>query len=397
LSCEPNSTASSVFPSLIAGATAVAVLRGLNQLGKEASTGPYERRRFLGAALGAAAGAAVSGFGAKAWIDGRFNAAPARAAVKLPTPTKALPQVSPATHLNVAGLDPFFTPNADFYRVDTALTLPQVDPKTWMLRIHGMVERPMMLSFADLLTHPLEEQDLTLTCVSNPVGGPYCGNARWLGVPLAPLLRQAGVQSGADQILCTSTDAMTIGTPVNAVLDGRESMLAIAMNGETLPIEHGFPCRMLVPGLYGYVSATKWIVDLELTTFSAAAGYWVQRGWSQQAPVKTASRVDVPRDGAVVSPGTVTLAGVAWATHRGIAAVEVQVDNGPWSEATLAASDTPDTWRQWSYAWNNAAQGSHRISVRATDGTGTVQTSAIQDVAPDGATGYHQITVNVSA
>jgi DMSO/TMAO reductase YedYZ molybdopterin-dependent catalytic subunit len=373
------------------------VLRGLNHVHLEASEGPYERRRFLGAVLGTAAGAAVGGFGGKAWIDGRYNAAPARAAVKLPTSAETLAAVPAAAHPNVPGLGPFFTPNKDFYRVDTALSVPQVDPKSWMLRIHGMVERPVELSFAQLLKLSLEEHDLTLTCVSNPVGGSYCGNARWLGAPLAPLLRQAGVKSGADQILSTSTDGMTIGTPVNAVLDGRDAMLAIAMNGEALPIEHGFPCRMLVPGLYGYVSATKWVVDLELTTFKSTAGYWVDRGWSQQAPVKTSSRIDVPKDGAVVPHGTVTLAGVAWATHRGVTAVEVQIDGGQWGEATLGNSDTPDTWRQWSYTWENAAQGSHRVAVRATDGTGKIQISAIQDVVPDGATGYHQITVNVSA
>jgi DMSO/TMAO reductase YedYZ molybdopterin-dependent catalytic subunit len=297
---------------------------------------------------------------------------------------------------NVSGLETFFTTNSSFYRVDTALSLPQVDPKTWALRIHGMVDRPVTLTFAELLKIPLIEHDQTLTCVSNPVGGPYCGNARWLGAPLAPLLRQAGIQVGASQILSRSTDGFTIGTPVETVLDGRESLLAVAMNGEVLPIEHGFPVRMLVPGLYGYVSATKWVVDLEITTFQDAQAYWVQEGWSQQAPVKTASRVDVPQDGATVSPGTVTVAGTAWATHRGIDAVEVRIDNGPWVETALAAADTSDTWRMWSYQWQDAQRGSHTVTVRATDGTGTLQTSVIQDVVPNGATGYHQITVNVA-
>ncbi len=395
-STRPNSNGGSLFPSLFAGIAAVAMLRWLTRLGEEVSDGPGERRRFLGAVLGTAVGAAVGGFGAKAWIDSRYNAAPARAAVKIPKPAMTLPPVSPATHPNVPGLGPFFTANKDFYRVDTALSVPQVDPSAWKLRIHGMVDRPYELTFEQLLKMPLEEHDLTLTCVSNPVGGPYCGNARWIGVPLAPLLRQAGVQSGADQLLSTSTDGMTIGTPVSAMLDGRDAMLAIAMNGEALPIEHGFPARMLVPGLYGYVSATKWVVDLNLTTFAANAGYWVGEGWAQKAPVKTSSRIDVPTAGAVVSPGTVTLAGVAWATHRGVTAVEVQIDGGQWAEAALAASDTPDTWRQWSYTWQNAQQGRHTIAVRATDGTGMVQTSKMQDVLPDGATGYHQITVSVA-
>ncbi|MGH6656029.1 MAG: molybdopterin-dependent oxidoreductase [Actinocrinis sp.] len=393
---RPDSNGGSLFPSLFAGIAAVLVLRWLTRLGENASEGPADRRRFLGAVLGTAVGAAVGGFGAKAWIDSRYNAAPARAALKIPKPTVTLPPVAPTTHLNVPGLEPFYTPNNNFYRVDTALSVPQVDPASWMLRIHGMVERPYELTFEQLLKMPLEEHDLTLTCVSNPVGGPYCGNARWIGVPLAPLLRQAGVQSGADQILATSTDGMTIGTPVSAVLDGREAMLAVAMNGEALPIEHGFPVRMLVPGLYGYVSATKWVVDLNLTTFASNAGYWVNEGWAQQAPVKTSSRIDVPRAGATVSQGTVTLAGVAWATHRGVAAVEVQIDGGRWSEATLATSDTPDTWRQWSYTWENAPQGRHTVAVRATDGTGMIQISKVQDVIPDGSTGYHQITVNVA-
>lgn len=391
---RPNSGPGSLVPSLLAGFTAVVVLRRLTALGETASRTSEDRRRFLLTALGTAAGAAVGGFGAKAWIDSRFDAAPARDAVRIPAPADPLPAAPAAAHPDVPGLGPFFTPNADFYRVDTALAVPQVDPSRWLLRVHGMVDRPFQLSFADLLRLPLAEQDLTLTCVSNPVGGEYCGNARWLGAPLAPLLRRAGVRAGASQLLSTSSDGMTIGTPVSAVLDGRDSMLAVAMNGQALPIEHGFPCRMLVPGLYGYVSATKWVVDLEVTTFEAASGYWVQRGWAQQAPVKTASRIDVPRDGASFPAGPAVLAGTAWATHRGVAAVEVRVDSGPWIEAVLAASDTPDTWRQWSLPWQ-ATRGGHQISVRATDGTGTVQTAAVQDVVPDGASGYHQINVNV--
>jgi DMSO/TMAO reductase YedYZ molybdopterin-dependent catalytic subunit len=393
---RPNANGSALFPSLLAGIAAVLVLRWLTRLGEDMSEGPTERRQFLGAVLGTAVGAAVGGFGSKAWIDSRFNAAPARAAIKIPAPLHPLPVEPASTQLNVAGLGPFFTPNTSFYRVDTALSVPQVDPSKWMLRIHGMVARPLEITFDQLLKMPLEEHDLTLTCVSNPVGGSYCGNGRWIGAPLAPLLRQAGVMSGADQILATSTDGMTIGAPVNVVLDGREAMLAVAMNGEALPIEHGFPCRMLVPGLYGYVSATKWVVDLELTTFASRAAYWVNEGWAQKAPVKTASRIDVPNSGASVPAGTVILAGTAWATHRGVTAVEVQIDGGQWSEATLATADTPDTWRQWSYTWKDAPRGNHQVAVRATDATGTIQTSEVRDVVPDGATGYHRISVNVT-
>ena len=385
-----------LFPSILGGAAAVFALRKLTPLGESASESPEERRRFLLTVLGTAAGAAVGGFGARAWIDSRYNAAPARAALKIPKPAVALKPEPASVRPDVPALEPFFTPNSQFYRVDTALSLPQVNPEQWKLRIHGMVDRPMEITFDQLLKMPLAEHDLTLTCVSNPVGGPYCGNARWIGAPLAPILRQAGVQSGAQQILATSTDGMTIGSPVEATLDGREAMLAVAMNGEALPIEHGFPCRMLIPGLYGFVSATKWVVDLELTTWAGASAYWVNEGWSQQAPVKTASRIDVPGDGGSVQAGTVVVAGTAWATHRGIEAVEIQVDDGPWVETTLATSDTPDTWRMWSYAWSGAAKGSHTLTVRATDGTGTLQTSVVQDVAPNGSSGYHQISVRVN-
>ncbi|WP_194918273.1 molybdopterin-dependent oxidoreductase [Catenulispora rubra] len=405
------------FPALLAGAATVIALRQLTLWSLQPSVSgpaadpaddaepaepaeparsaaPAERRRFLVTLLGTGAGALVGGFGSRAWLNSRYNVAPARAAVVLPEAATPLPQLPASVHPDVPDLEPFFTPNAQFYRVDTALTVPQVDPKEWMLRIHGMVDRPFAVSFAELLRMPLEEHDLTLTCVSNTIGGPYCGNARWLGAPLAPLLRQAGVQVGADQILSTSFDGMTIGTPVEAVLDGRQAMLAIAMNGQTLPVEHGFPCRMLVPGLYGYVSATKWVVDLELTTFAKNAGFWVGEGWAQQAPVKTASRIDVPGTGATLSAGTIAVAGVAWATHRGVAGVEVQVDKGPWVTADLATADTPDTWRQWSYPWH-ATPGQHTLTVRCTDGTGTLQTPVIQDTLPDGATGYHSIQVTI--
>ena len=394
-----NASASFLFPSLLAGLVTVLVLRWLTILGAEAAApeaGPTERRRFLLGAFGTTVGALVGGFGAKLWIDTRYNASAARAAVVLPKPESLLPEPAASVHPNIPALGPFFTPNSQFYRVDTALSLPQVDPNTWKLTVHGMVDRPFVITFDELLKYAFEEHDLTLTCVSNPVGGSYCGNARWLGTPLAPLLRRAGVQSGADMILSTSTDGMTIGSPVEATLDGRQAMLAVAMNGEALPIEHGFPCRMLIPGLYGYVSATKWVTDLNLTTYAQSSAYWTQNGWSPQGPVKTASRIDVPQGGATVSAGTVVLAGTAWATHRGVAAVEVQIDSGPWLETTLATSDTPDTWRQWSYRWTDAAHGGHTVKVRATDATGALQTSAVQGTVPDGATGYHTINVQVS-
>ncbi|WP_173963497.1 molybdopterin-dependent oxidoreductase [Streptomyces malaysiensis] len=396
---RPAADTSWLLPSLLAGLAAALVLPWLTILSlkeSEPSAEPSERRRFVLGTLGTAAGALVAGYGGDAWIKRRYDVSAARAKVVLPTPAKVLPRPPASVRPNVRGLRPFFTPTSQFYRVDTALTLPRVDPRDWKLKIHGMVDRPFEITFDELLSYRFEEHDMTLVCVSNPVAGPYLGNARWLGTPLAPLLRRAGVHRRADMILSTSTDGMTIGSPVEAVLDGRQAILAVAMNGEALPIKHGFPCRMLIPGLYGYVSATKWVTDLNLTTFAASDAYWTPRGYSPQAPVKTSSRIDVPASGATVPAGTVVLAGTAWATHRGIAAVEVQIDNGAWREATLAAADTPDTWRQWSYRWANASKGSHKVKVRATDGTGAVQTSAVQGVVPNGATGYHTITVQVS-
>jgi hypothetical protein len=235
---------------------------------------------------------------------------------------------------------------------------------------------------------------VTLTCVSNPVGGRYIGNARWIGAPLADLLREAGVDPGADQIVSRSVDGFTVGTPTAVVMDGRDAMLAVAMNGQPLPLEHGFPVRMIVPGLYGYVSATKWLVDIELTTFASYDAYWVRRGWAQQAPIKTESRIDLPKPGATVPAGPVTVAGIAWAQHRGISRVGVSVD-GAWLPARLAAQDTIDTWRQWVYDWD-AIPGEHTLAVRATDQTGATQTATLADPVPNGATGDHTISVTVS-
>ena len=200
------------------------------------------------------------------------------------------------------------------------------------------------------------------------------------------------MRPGADQLVARSVDGFTVGTPTAALLDGRDAMLAVAMNGEPLPISHGFPVRVVVPGLYGYVSATKWVIDMELTTFAAYDAYWVVRGWAQQAPIKTESRIDVPRGS--VSPGQRDIAGVAWAQHTGIEAVEVQIDDGAWTEAELAPQDTTDTWRQWRLAWD-ATPGDHRIAVRATDRTGVVQTPTLAEPFPDGATGYHTVSVAV--
>jgi DMSO/TMAO reductase YedYZ molybdopterin-dependent catalytic subunit len=315
--------------------------------------------------------------------------------VRIPVPADIAPPPPPGADLRITGLSSFITPNDHFYRIDTALFVPSVAADTWSLRIHGMVDREIRLDYRQLLARPLIERDVTLTCVSNEIGGPYISTARWIGAPLKDLLDEAGVRAGATQIVSRSADGFTVGTPTALATDGRDAMLAVAMNGEPLPLEHGFPVRMIVPGLYGYVSATKWIVDIELSTFAAFDAYWVQRGWAQQAPIKTESRIDTPRDGARVPAGQVAVAGVAWAQHRGVDRVEVRVDDGPWQAAELAQEDTVDTWRQWVFRWD-APAGGHTLSVRATDGGGTLQVERPAEPFPDGATGDHTIVVTVS-
>lgn len=352
------------------------------------------RRNFLFAAGASVAVAAVGTAGGRS-LATRKNVSMARQALKFPRAAEPAAPLPPGVSLPVPGISPFITPNNQFYRVDTAILVPQVDPSNWRLRIHGMVAREVTVTFDELLRRPLIEDYLTLCCVSNPVGGPYIGNAKWLGASLAALLREARPQRGADQLLATSADGFTSGTPLTAVLDGRDALVAVAMNGAALPTAHGFPARLVVPGLYGYVSACKWVVDLEVTTFAAAQGYWVPRGWSQLGPVKTESRIDVPTSGSSVKAGKVAVAGVAWAQHKGIEAVEARVDRGAWHEATLAAVPGIDTWRQWVWEWD-ATPGSHLIEARATDKTGYTQTSAIAEVAPNGATGYPSVQVSVS-
>ena len=354
----------------------------------------YDRRRFLRTGVAAAGVAAVSG-GLGRLLTGRSTAAASRAAATIPEPADAVPPLPDRADVGVAGVAPFLTPNQEFYRVDTALFVPAIDAATWMLRVHGMVDREIVLDYDGLLARPMIERDITLACVSNEVGGPYVGNARWIGAPLADLLHEAGVRPDATQIVSRSSDGFTIGTPTAVVMDGRDAMLAVSMNGESLPLEHGFPVRMLVPGLYGYVSATKWLVELELTTLDAYDAYWVQRGWAKEAPVKTQSRIDTPDSGARLAAGPVAVAGVAWAQHRGIERVEVQVDAGGWEEAELGAADTIDTWRQWVYRWD-AVPGSHALAVRATDGEGETQTAGRAAPFPDGATGHHTILLEVT-
>jgi DMSO/TMAO reductase YedYZ molybdopterin-dependent catalytic subunit len=352
------------------------------------------RRHFVVTALGVGAASVAAAVIGRTLAARRTDISAVRDAVHLPTPTDAATPLPPGSDLRIKDLSAFTTPNGDFYRVDTALVVPRISTADWRLRVHGMVDRETEISFKQLLARGLVERDITLACVSNPVGGPYVGNARWLGVPLADLLREVGVSPDADMLLSRSDDGLTIGTPTAVVLDGRDALLAVGMNGQPLPLEHGFPVRMVVPGLYGYVSACKWLVELELTTFEAETPYWVERGWARRAPVKTMSRIDTPRSFQHVAAGRVPVAGVAWAQHRGIAKVEVRVDGGAWHEARLADVPSVDTWRQWVWQWD-ATAGSHTLEVRATDRTGATQPSRRTEPFPSGATGWASTEVRV--
>jgi DMSO/TMAO reductase YedYZ molybdopterin-dependent catalytic subunit len=353
-----------------------------------------DRRRFLGLAIAASAAAAIAGAVARTANAAAQTAAQARAAFRLPTPVQTVDPVAPAADLDVEGLSSWLTANDDFYRIDIALQVPRIDPSTWTLRIHGMVEEEVVLTMDDVLALPMSEHYVTLACVSNTVGGDLIGNARWLGHPVRDLLALARPTDGADMALSSGPDGFTAGTPLEVLLDEeRASILAIGMNGEPLPIEHGFPARLVVPGLYGYVSATKWITEIEITRFADAQGYWTPRGWSELGPIKLASRIDAPSSN--VRAGEVTIAGVAWAQHTGVSRVEVDVDGSGWREATLASVVTVDTWVQWTYSWD-ARSGSHTIRVRASDTDGNVQTEQQAPPAPDGATGWHEVQVSVA-
>ncbi|WP_324277677.1 molybdopterin-dependent oxidoreductase [Blastococcus brunescens] len=319
-----------------------------------------------------------------------------RAAIRLPAPFRRAAPVTAGADLDIPGLTPLVTPNEEFYRIDTALRVPVVEPDGWQLEVRGMVDEPFTLTYAELLELPQIEADITLACVSNEVGGDLVGNARWQGVPLRALLERAGLQEGATQLLGRSVDGFTAGFPVLTALDVEEAMVAVAMNGEPLPAEHGFPARLVVPGLYGYVSATKWLSAIELTGWDVD-GYWIPRGWAKEGPIKTQARIDVPRAGGTVSAAErQVIAGVAWAPTRGIEGVEVRIDDGPWRPAELAERLDVDCWRQWYLPWD-ATPGRHVIAARATDGLGEVQTDERTPVAPDGASGYPVVEVEVEA
>jgi DMSO/TMAO reductase YedYZ molybdopterin-dependent catalytic subunit len=355
------------------------------------ASGAYSRRTFLMRSALVVGGSLVVAAAGRVLSRTRAAVENARESLRLPLVSARVPA---GVSVDVPGVSDWETPVDSFYRIDTSLSPPLIEPNDWQLRIHGMVDREIVLNYQDLLRRGLTDAWITLNCVSNPVGGPLIGNARWSGVRIADLLAEAGVQSGADAVLSTSKDGWTSGTPIEVLTDDRNALLAVAIDGQPLPIEHGFPVRMIVPGLYGFVSATKWVVDLNVSRFADFTAYWTARGWSPQAPVKTSSRIDVPDSGSSVNAGQVAIGGVAWAQHRGIDAVEVQVDGGAWAPATLAAEPTIDSWVQWRYEWD-APEGDHTIAVRATDGTGAIQSGRDVGVVPNGAEGYDTISIHV--
>ena len=403
-----EATAFSAAPTVVGTVVGVLILRALvsrlenwrasapgPSRGGAAGRPQYERRAFLLLALSAGVTAAAVGAGARMLGAAATAVRDLRAALTLPTPASTGAEITADSTLDVTGLTPFVTPNADFYRIDTALQVPSIDPTQWSLRVTGMVENEFELTWDQLTALPLDERLITLSCVSNEVGGTLVGNALWLGYPIRELLARARPTAGADMVLSRSQDGFTAGTPLEVLQDdATDALLAIGMNGEPLPLEHGFPARMVVPGLYGYVSATKWVTELKVTTFAADEAYWTPRGWSARGPIKLSSRIDVPRRGELAKAGTVAVAGVAWAPHTGIAAVDVRVDGGQWQSATLAKPVTVDSWLQWSFAWA-AEPGNHEIQVRATDTAGLMQTSTEAPPAPDGSSGLHMITVRV--
>ena len=363
---------------------------------REAATRQQNRRDFLRTAGGIGAAVVVT------TAAGRFLLAregvlsqPSMPPPRLPEPAVAAPDVDPAVSVDVEGVEPWLTPNDRFYRIDTALRIPRVDVATWSLAITGMVDVPFELSYEDLLAMPLEEHYVTLACVSNEVGGDLVDNARWLGVRLDRLLERAQVRPAADQIVGRSVDGFTAGFPTEVAFDGRDALVAVGMNGEPLPAAHGYPARLVVPGLFGYVSATKWLSEIELTTLEEFDGYWIPRGWAKYGPVHLQSQIQVPRNGGRVAAGPTPVAGIAYAPTRGIAAVQVRVDEGPWEAAELGLAYNDDTWRQWLYRWN-ATPGIHSLTVRAFDADDEPQIAEVSPVVPDGATGLHTVEVEVA-
>jgi DMSO/TMAO reductase YedYZ molybdopterin-dependent catalytic subunit len=384
-----------VGAALLTLRTLVDATRGGGATARPSSSMPdWDRRRFLIQSGSLAAGAIVVGSIGRALLQGSRSEAPAT--TTLPPSALSPAPLTPDTSLPVAGITPIVVPNDRFYRIDTALIVPRVNVAAWSLKLSGMVEREVSLTFDQLAAMPIFEQYVTIACVSNEVGGNLVGNALWRGVHLREVLALAGVKPQASQIVGRSVDGFTVGFPTAWAMDpARDPMIALGMNGEMLPVEHGYPARLIVPGLYGYVSATKWLTEIELTTLDAFDAYWVPRGWAKQAPILTQSRIDVPHDGAAVPVGPVAIAGVAWAPDRGVSKVEVRVDNGDWLPAMLSTEISDATWVQWRRGWD-ATQGDHTIAVRATDGHGEVQTEQSSPPAPDGARGYHTIRLRAN-
>jgi DMSO/TMAO reductase YedYZ molybdopterin-dependent catalytic subunit len=385
-------------PGAAASAGGLAVIAGLwvlsfLQRSRPENQGPIPgRRKFLRGAMSVAALALAAGGAGRLLLERAKRVAAGRDEVLLPHAGETLAALPPAASLPVEGITPIIIPNEDFYRIDTALSIPQVDLPTWKLAVTGMVERPYEINYAELLDMEMVERYVTLSCVSNEVGGDLVGNAKWMGVPLRTVLEKAGVAPGAEQVVGRSVDGFTVGFPLEAAMDGREALVAVGMNGEPLPLLHGFPARLVVAGLYGYVSATKWLTEIELTTWDGFDAYWIERRWSKEGPIKTQSRIDVPAPGSTIAAERRMIAGVAWAPNRGISKVEVAVDEGEWTEAELSEPLSIDAWRQWAVPFDFTA-GTHTIRVRATDGTGSLQPEAIAPPAPSGATGWHTISV----
>lgn len=397
-----GTTALDTVPTIAGTACGVLVLRMLTRRLGPGTDDPDDTTNQVDAGRRRLIVMGVLGFGVVSGVAGAVigrlahSVAADRRTFVLPTPRSSVPPIPAEVQPKGVALPRFITPSTDFYRIDTALSVPQLSHGDWRLRIHGMVDRETTYSFDDLARFDIVETVATLTCVSNPVGGKLISTGIWTGYRVADLLAAAGVHKDADMVLSTSVDGFTAGTPVQALTDGREALLAVGLNGQPLPVEHGYPARLVVPGLYGYVSATKWVVDLELTRFDRAQAYWTRQGWAAQAPVKTESRIDVPRSGQKVPLGPVVFGGVAWAQNRGVRAVEVRIGDGEWRPAELGASYSNETWRLWSFPWLAKTPGKQTITVRAIDNTGAVQTEQRADPVPDGATGWHTVSFSVT-
>lgn len=398
---RPVASPGDAVPAVAALVVGAGVLVGLSRLTREVaasgrtsaegtSAGGVSRRTMVGASLGVAVAAVLAG------VAGQVRATTRAVRDRvLPRPTEPAPPLPAGLEASVPGISPLQTPTDRFYRVDVNLAVPRVQLDAWALDVDGMVARPLRLTFEDLVRLPLVERDITLTCVSNEVGGSYVSSGRWLGVRVSDLLEAAGLEDAPDQVLSTAVDGFTISTPLAALTDGRDALVAIGLNGSPLPDEHGFPARLVTPGLYGFVGATKWLRRLTVTTYAAEQAYWTQRQWATDAPVKTSARIDTPTPLSTVAGGRVAVGGVAWAQHRGIARVEVRVDDGPWRTAQLGPDIGDDCWRQWYLPWD-ATPGLHRLAVRATDRDGDVQTAERATPFPDGSSGIQEVVVTVT-